>query len=158
MKNLKIRKATIKDLSIILRFQEKSFGEMKKYVKGITKKGKLFVYLKSEIKKILISPKGYFTIAEVNGQPVGCGFARIERFNGDWSKYKKRGHLGLLFVEKKFRRKGIAEAIQDERIRWLKSKGVKFVYNRIFAGNRPSLKMKEKKGFKPYMIETYKIV
>ena len=158
MKDVKIRKATIEDLKVILEMQSLMTAEERKFMKGLAKKGKMVSYLESEIKAILSSSKCYFTIAETQGKPIGCGFARIEKFHGDWSKYRKYGYLGLLYIVKEHRRRGIATALQKERVRWLKSKGIKICVNKIFANNRPAITLQEKRGFKPYIVKMYKII
>ena len=132
--------------------------EERKYMRSLAKKGRMVSYPKKEIKEILTSPKCYFTIAEIDKNPVGCGFARIEKSHGSWCKYDILGYLGFLYVKKEFRRKGIAKALQEERIKWLKSKRIKMVVNKIKSKNIPSISFEKKRGFKPYIIKMYKII
>ena len=158
MENLEIRKATLKDIPKIMEMQETMLEDERKYMRSLVRKGRMVSYPKKEIKEIITSPNCYFTIAEINKKPIGCGFARIEKAHEDWYKYSKLGYLGLLYVKKEFRRRGIAKALQEERIKWLKSKGIKMVVNKIIAKNRPSLNLQRKQGFKPYIIKMYKII
>tara|TARA_Y100000310_G_scaffold327385_1_gene393677 strand:- start:2702 stop:3178 length:477 start_codon:yes stop_codon:yes gene_type:complete len=151
----KIRKATLKDLNTLMNLQYKMKQDEKIYMQGLNKKGKFVTYTKSEIKKILTSPKGYFLLAESNKIPIACGFAMIEK-PPIWMKYKRIGHLGMIYVDKKYRRNGIAIAIKKQRIKWLKSKGIKFCYVAVFTNNIPSIKYQEKMGFKPYNLKLYK--
>jgi GNAT superfamily N-acetyltransferase len=151
----KIKKATIKDITVLMRLQYAMKQDEKKYMQGLNKKGKFITWSKSKLRNILTSPNGYIILVKIGGIAIGCGLAIIEKGHS-WMKYNKIGHLGMIYVEKKYRRKGIATALKNQRIKWLKSKGIKFCYVSVFPGNKPSLKYQEKLGFKPYNIKLYK--
>ena len=138
-----------------MKFQKKMTEDELKCARPFARKG--FVsYPSKEVKQILRSSKSYLIIAEYKENPIGCGFVRIEKVREGWFKHEKAGYLGMLYVDKKFRRKGVGVALQNERIKWLKSKKIKMVFNKILVNNKPSIKMKEKHGFKPYILAMYK--
>ncbi len=146
MNNLKIEKATLKDIALIDNFMKKQAMDEKKFIR-FNKKKVFSFYSVSDIKKVLTSSNCIMLLAKVNDQVVGCGLARIEEAP-KWSKYKKSGYLGMLYVDKKYRRQGIAKAIREARIKWLKSKGIKLLECLVLANNFPAIAFAQKTGFK----------
>lgn len=128
----------------------------RKYLQSLDKKDleDLF-YTKSEVKSILSSPKNYIILAKIDNESVGCGLAKIEP-TSKWNKYNKQGYLGMLYVNKEYRRKGIAKTLQDYRIKWLKSHGVKYLTTSVLSLNLPIIKLLKKRGFKSRLIHWYK--
>lgn len=154
IKDLKIREATIKDFKLVKDFQSRMVKEERGLRISLrSRKKEVRTYNDNEIKRILRSPNGCFVIAEANGLPVGCAYVRIEKVFGDWCVYKKRGYLGQLFVDRKYRRKGIGKKILDYRIKWLKSRRIKFIVLRAYVKNKKAIKLFRKRGFKDYTVE-----
>ena len=156
MHNLTFKKATIKDLDLIYNFMLSQAEEERVYLDNLDKKEiKDLFYTKLEIRKILSSKDNFLLIAQLNKKPIGCGLAKIEK-SSKWNKYSKQGYLGMLYVNKEYRNKGIAKRLQEERIKWLKSKGIKFVTTWVLLNNKPALNLIKKRGFKPRLIQMYK--
>ncbi len=156
MKNIKFQRAGVKDLQTIYNFMLMQANEERKYLNDLANKDKedLF-YTKSEIKNILSSQKNYMIIAKSGNISIGCGLAKIEKAS-KWNKYFSQGYLGMLYVDKKHRRKGVAKALQDNRINWLKSKEIRFLVTSVLSNNTPVIKLLDKRGFKPRLIQMYK--
>lgn len=154
-RGVSIKRATIKDLPAVLHLHVKQSEETKKFLQGLGKKGKLSFYSPTEIKKLISSPSGYIALATINGVPIGCGSASIENAPS-WYRYSKRGYLGMLYVDKPYRRAGVARALETVRMQWLKSKGVKVCICAILAPNHAALALKEKSGFNPSMVYMFK--
>ena len=138
-----------------MKLQKEMIKDELKFGKSLEKKNPIS-YTPKKIKDLIKSPNSYLFIAEVNSKPIGCCFAEIMKMAKNWYKYKKMGYLGMLYVDKKFRRKGIAKKLNKERIRWLKSKGIKACFNKVLSKNKYSLKFEKQEGFKPYIIRLYK--
>ena len=155
MLSYKIERATLKDLPVISELMYKKAQEERKYIEHLDKKEKFSFYSTPEIRKAISSPQYYMLLANVGGKIMGCGMAKIEKA-ASWSKYKKQGYLGMLYVEKKYRRQGIAKALQSKRIAWLKSKGISLISCGVLSNNIPALKLAEKRGFKHHLIYMYK--
>ena len=145
----------MKDLPRVLELQDLQAEATRKFANGLDRKGKVTFFSRSEIKKIIVSRKDYPVLAKVGDRIVGCGFARIEKASS-WSKYKKQGYLGALYVEKKYRGQGIGLALQQARIKWLKSKGIKLCASTVLANNTKALNLQKKRGFIPHAINFYK--
>src|SRR3989344_1973139 len=137
MKNLQITRATIKDVNIIHNFMLIQAEDERKYLNNLDNKNNYLVI--SKLDKIL----------------VGCGLAKIEKAS-KWNKYNKQGYLGMLYIDKKYRRKGIAIALQNNRINWLHSKGIKYLTCTVLSHNTPIINLLNKQGFNPHSIIMYK--
>jgi len=101
-----------------------------------------------EFKKEINSKKNFWIVALICDKVVGFANAMIEK--------NKEGRLAMLYVKKEFRKKGIGRKLTQERIEWLKKKGIKKVYAGMFIKNKASRKNLEKIGFKPVSIKLEK--
>lgn len=155
MKGITLEKATVKDLHKINELMYKQAEEERKFMNNLNKKEKYTFHSKEEIKRMLSSKKCYIILAKVGENIVGCGSVSIEKMS-HWSKYKKQGYMGMLYIDKKYRRKGLAKNLQDARIKWLKLRGIKLISNKVLSKNIPALKLAQKRGFKPHIISMYK--
>jgi len=154
---MNIRKATKKDIKFIdeiysdgsiieckLQFPEISIsklkGDLKKYKSSRSKR-----YLKE-----MNSRKYYYIVAEEKDKIVGFGQAEI--------KSKDVGVLELIYVDKKFTKKGIGLKLLKELEKWLKLKKVKFIESGFYYNNSPSSALHKKAGYKPIRIKMRKKV
>ncbi len=154
---MNIRKATKKDIKFIdeiysdgsvieckLQFPEISIsklrGDLKKYKSSRSKR-----YLKE-----MNSRKYYYIVAEEKDKIVGFGQAEI--------KSKDFGVLELIYVDKKFTKKGIGLKLLKELEKWLKLKKVKFIESGFYYNNFPSAALHKKAGYRPIRIKMRKKV
>jgi len=146
---MKIKKAKLKDIPKIEEI----------FVKGITDEGKLQFSKKklkefledikkfkrkrlNEFKKNIKSTLSYVIVVEEKEEIIGFGSADVLKEN------KKFGATPMIYVEKEFRKKGVASKIKKELLKWLKSKKVKYVSTGMFIKNKPSINLNKKFGFK----------
>ena len=147
---INIRKAVEKDL--------KAMDEI--YLEGVVdelktqfpKRSKLSIiremnqYKKQRVvdfKKDIKSKNEYWVVAEKENKILGFGSAEIKG---------KEGKLILLYIKKDFRRKGLGRKLTNERIKWLKKKGVKTISAGMLINNKASRNNLESIGFKPTSI------
>jgi L-amino acid N-acyltransferase YncA len=147
---MRIRKATSKDLKKIdeiyvegsidegkYQFPNVSIKEMKKDLdKHKTSRRQGF-------RRYMKSKKHYWIVAEENKEIIGFGQA--------WIKNKDTGITESVYVDKKYRKKGIGNKIMKELIKWLKKQKLKYIESSCFIENKPSYKLHEKLGFKPFV-------
>lgn len=148
-----IRKANIKDLKDIDRiYVEGSIDEgklqfpkvsKKEILKDVNKTKKTII---KEFRKEIKSKKNNWIVVEENCQIAGFGNAEIK-------KDKRYGMITMVYIDKKFRRRGIGIKISRKLIKWLKSKKVKYIESSAYINNKPSIKMQEKLGFKPISLK-----
>jgi len=151
---MKIRKATKKDIDEIDRIyvSAETDGmklqfpkEWKSMLKNFKKNEKL---RKKDFRKDIISKNNYWVVVEEEGKIAGFGNAEIKK-----NYNEKNGMITMIYVDDKFRRRGIGTIIVKELIKWLKNKKVKNIESAAYINNKPSIKMQTKLGFKPILIK-----
>ena len=152
---MKIRKADVKDLKEINRiYIEGSIDEGKLQFPNISKKEmikELEKFGKDRLngwKKEFDSKENYWIVLEKNNIILGFGNAEVKK-NYDY----KEGMITMVYVDRKFRKKGIGEKILKELILWLKKKSVRYIEAGLYWKNIPSRKLNEKLGFKPISLK-----
>lgn len=155
---MKIRKATIKDLEEIDRIYVKGcVDEVRMQNPKKSKKSILILMKKSEkerlnsFKKELKNAKYCWLVAEVNGEIIGFGQAKVEKIAG-----KLKGFLDKIYLEKAFKGKGIGKALGKEIIVWLRKKRAKTVEGGIFLKNKPSIALCKSLGLNPVAVRVFK--
>lgn len=153
---MKIRKATLNDISKIDEiYIFGSFDEEKLQNKKIKKSDWIEMMSKhkksrqSSMKEDIQNPREYWIVAE---EKEIVGFGQVVINNSTQAELEK------LYVDKKFRGKGIASKIEKELENWLKKKKIKRIYSRILMKNVPSIKFHNKKGFKQTAVRMDKIL
>lgn len=147
-KNMKIRKAQIKDLKEIDEiYMEGQIYEEKKKVHKKNKKEILVDLNKSRkdrlngFKETIQSPKSKILVCEENKKIIAFGNATLGN--------KKRGaEISLIYVRTKYHKKGIGSKILNELLKYLKREGESKVYATIDDTNKASIKLNKKAGFK----------
>jgi len=150
MENIKIKKATIKDLDdivglagLMLDFHE-SFD---KYYTIYSKYEDHKEFYKNQLQK----KNAQFLIAkDKNGEAVGFGQSSI--ISMPKTKAPKIGKLISIFVKPEYRDKKIGKVIFEQQMEWLKKNKVKYIEMHVDARNKKSLALWKKYGFKDYQI------
>jgi ribosomal protein S18 acetylase RimI-like enzyme len=140
MKSLTIRRATSSDADTIVRLRLL----LQEHVEGsntliwrITERGKRL--LKQEIRKDLSNRNIRVLLAEVGGKTIGFAHGEVARR----SDYAPRtvGHISLLYVVRRFRRKGVGRRLMKELCKLYDSNKAEHLTVRYIIGN------KEAEGF-----------
>jgi GNAT superfamily N-acetyltransferase len=148
MNMIAVRRASLRDLGVILRFQQGVVDAERPYDSTL-KDGAIRYY---DFEQLLNSEQVYFVIAEVDGAAIGCGFARIDTAK-PYVKHDRLGYLGLMFVEPEYRCRGVNSAVIVDLKRWCRSQGVRELRLEVYPGNASAVKAYEKAGFMPQMLE-----
>ncbi len=152
---MEIRKANLNDLERIdeiyiegsvdegkLQFPNTTINEMIKDLKKF-KKERIKGW-----KKELKSKNNYWIVLEDNNFILGFGNAEIKK-----NYSHKEGTVTMVYIDKKFRRKGLGKKITKKLILWLKEQKVKNIEAGIYYNNLPSMNMCKKLGFKPISLK-----
>jgi RimJ/RimL family protein N-acetyltransferase len=146
-----IRKATTNDLDILLRFEQGVINAERHF--DPTLKGEPTRYY--DLQEMISAPHIELLVAEVNGELVGSGYARIES-SKPYLQHSKHAYLGFMYVEPAHRGKGINALIIQALEKWILLKGLNEVRLDVYHLNESAIKAYEKAGFSRHMIEMRK--
>ncbi len=106
-----------------------------------------FVHFRRQfIDRAMLYHSPYLFIAEKDGRPIGVTSIAIK----DTQIGEENVRVSYSFdtrVHPHYRRQGIANAMQEEKVAFLKSEGVSGIYAFVVSTNYASIKMLEKVGF-----------
>src|SRR5512145_1976319 len=119
MEEIITRKARINDLESLLRF-EQGVVRAERPFDPTLKQDPIHYY---DIEKMIHAPHIELVVAELNGELVGCGYARIENAK-PYLKHSQHAYLGFMYVEPAHRGKGINKLIIDELKKWSLSQSI----------------------------------
>ena len=148
MEHLTVRKATSSDVEKITRLRLL----LQQHVEGsnplgwrITERGKRVI--KQKIRSDVSNRNIRVLLAEIGGETVG--FAQGEVASRDDYSPRTVGHISLLYVMKKFRRKGVGVRLVKELCRFYDSNKAKHLSVRYMVGNKEAEGFWAHLGFEP---------
>ena len=133
-----IKKATLKDLSTIVKFQLLLQRYESKFDKSLKLNSEVRKRFENNTKKALKNKNVAYFIAYSN-KPVGLAEVYIKN---------KVGILSSSYVIAKFRGKGIGKSLFNARKSWLKNKGIKRLQIKVYKENKNTIKIWNKLGYK----------
>lgn len=155
MSDIKIRRATIEDIELILSFAERLqrfhtnldpyYGVYDKYEDHRSFYG-------NELK----NDERLYLIASISERDVA--FASASIIHIDDEDAPKIGYLIAIFVEEEFRGRGVGTLLYKKRMEWLREHNVAYVEMSVDVRNEKVLKMYEEKGFHKYKVHLVKEV
>lgn len=90
-------------------------------------------------------------VAECEGTPIGCGYARIEE-SKHYLQHKQHAYLGFMYVEPAFRGQGINLQLITELEKWSEQQGITEMRLDVYQQNEPAIQAYQKAGFQKHMI------
>ena len=151
MTKLIVRKALLKELDILLNFEQ-----------GIIEYERLMVpdmmiehFNYYDLKELIESGNSEVLVAEVDGKLVASGYAKLKK-SLNYLTHEFHSFLGFMFVSPDFRGKGINGKIIDQLTTWSKEKGATVLSLTVFAQNESGIRAYEKIGFDKSVIEMRK--
>lgn len=81
--------------------------------------------------------------------PVGCLWVGnvVDQVKGD-----RHGHIFMVYVAPKHRRRGIGSALVRHAANWAKQRGDRQITLQVFLNNEPAVNLYEKLGYQPYSL------
>ena len=147
MENITVRRTTLSDADTIVRFRlllQERVEESNPLGWRITERGKKL--FKQEIEKGLSDRNTCVLLAEVEGKTIG--FAQGEVASRSDYEPKIVGHISLLYVAEKFRRRGVGRRLVKELCKFYKSRRAKHLSVRYIIGNEEAEGFWTQLGFK----------
>ncbi|WP_310554540.1 GNAT family N-acetyltransferase [Flavobacterium sp.] len=144
---LKIRKAKLEDLPILLEF-EQGIIETERPFDPTLKSEKITYY---NIEKMILAPTIEVAVAEIGTKIVGSGYARIEEAK-PYLNHKLYAYLGFMYTDTEHRGKGINAKIIDYLKEWCATKNIFELRLDVYNDNPSAISAYEKVGFKKHLI------
>jgi GNAT superfamily N-acetyltransferase len=148
MEQITVRKATLKDLAKLLDF-EKGIINTERPFDPTLKDGGIHYY---DLGQMITDPQVQVVVAELNGELIGSGYARIQT-SKPYLKHQKHAFLGFMYVMEAHRGKGINYKIIEALKDWSIEQNITEFRLEVYNDNLPAIKAYEKTGFKKHMIE-----
>lgn len=158
---MEIRKATGKDVPRIIEFWKSLIAcHRKNFWRG----QELFRYKKNSVSlvrkyltKLLRARNGRLFVADMDGKIAGYAEVTIKKLPAIFV-HDREAHIGIVFVEERYRRKGIGTRLLKEAERWAKDKGVFSLALTVFDKNKPALLAYKKFGFREHHMKMSKVI
>jgi len=128
---IEIRPARLEDLPMMLEFEKEIINYERNFDNSL-KEGEIHYY---DLKELINSEDVKVLIAEIEKEIVGSGYAKILS-SKPYEKNEEFGYLGFMYVNPKWRRKGINKEIVNELIEWLKIRGISEVRLNVYNENQ----------------------
>lgn len=148
MEQIITRTATLADLSILLEF-EQGIIQTERPFDPTLKDGHINYY---DIAAMIQAPHVEVIVAELNGEIIGSGYARIED-SKVYLKHPKHAYLGFMYVKPEYRGKGVNKQVIATLQQWAIKRGITEFRLDVYSDNLPAVKAYEKIGFTKHLIE-----
>lgn len=145
MKNITIRKATEKDLKVVVELNASLFKEDAGQRDPLANKNwpsqEGIIYFSKRIK----DKNSICLVAEVRNEVVGYLAGSVKKVE-TWRPVK-RTELESMYIKNEFRDRGIGTKLVEEFFKWSKGKGVQRALVVAYATNERAIKFYRKMGF-----------
>jgi GNAT superfamily N-acetyltransferase len=143
-----IRPATRDDIQILRHF-EQGIVHAERPFDDTLRAGAIQYY---DLEAMITDERVRFLIAESDGTPVGCGFARLEPAK-PYERHTTQAYLGLMYVEPAFRGRAINGQIVEALKSWCLDQGVSELRLQVYSDNVAALGAYRRIGFEPRVVE-----
>ena len=142
MNEVIIRKATINDLDTLLVFEQGVIAAERPF--DPTLKTVHTNYY--DIEKMIPATNVELVVAELGGELIGSGYARIENAK-PYLQHQQHAYLGFMYVAPAHRGKGINRMIMETLEAWAKAQNITELRLDVYQQNDAAIKAYEKTGF-----------
>ena len=152
-----IRSAKIKDLKEVVKMRLK-LGKYEEKIENYFTLGNNAKLLLQKIYKEYINAKSKkLLVVEIDNKIIGFGSAQINSSNAIF-KIKEHGYIVEVYVDKKFRRRGVAGEILKVFYKWFRKNNIKYIELNVLYHNELGRNAWTKYGFKDCLIKKIKIL
>lgn len=148
MEEIIIRPAALADLDKLLAFEQGIITAERPFDVTL-RDGHINYY---DIAKMITADNVEVAVAELNSEIIGSGYARIDD-SKPYLKHIQHAYLGFMYVDPKYRGKGINQQILNYLKQWAASKNLTELRLDVYNENLPAIKAYEKIGFTKLLIE-----
>jgi len=139
---ISIRKSQLSDLDKLLEFEQGVIASERPFDASL-KESHITYY---NLEKLITNENAQLVVVEHEGELIASGYAVLKK-SEPFEKHDYFSYLGFMFVDPRYRRKGINKKIIDSLIDWSKSKGIVEIRLDVFDQNHSAVLAYEKLGF-----------
>ena len=147
MPEILLRTATLSDLPTLRSFEQGVIVAERPF-DPLIKSDPVHYY---NIEEMIAASHIEIVVAELNGELVGSGYARIENAR-HYLKHQQHAYLGFMYVKPEHRGKGINRKVIETLKQWAISKNIMELRLDVYDENTAAIKAYEKVGFKKHLI------
>lgn len=141
------RKAQHDDLPRLLQFEQGIIAAERPFDETLRKADVRYY----DIPALIDSPTAELIVAELDGQVIGSGFARIESSAG-FLTHTRHAYLGFVYVVPEHRGLRISARILNALKSWILAQGITEMRLEAYAANTSALRAYERVGFVQHMV------
>jgi len=142
-----VRPATFEDIDVLRRFEQGVIRAERPF--DVTLADDPIQYY--DIEMMIAVSHIELVVAEIEGELVGAGYARIEEAK-PYLRHTQYVYLGFMYVVPEHRGKGINQKVIDVLMGWAKERGITEMQLEVYCGNLPAIRAYEKIGFEQLLI------
>ncbi|MBD1394505.1 GNAT family N-acetyltransferase [Mucilaginibacter glaciei] len=147
MKNIKIRPAEIKDLDTLRQFEQGVVTAERSFDPTIRPDNVTYY----DIEDLIVDPHIQLLVAELDGEVIGSGYARIENSKPEL-RHRQHAYLGFMYVLQQYRGKGVNGLILSALKNWAAANGISELRLEVYNANESAITAYEKFGFGSHML------
>ena len=148
MDRITIRKASLKDLDTLLRFEQGVIAAERPFDPTL-KPGHIHYY---DMAEMITAPHIELVVAVLNHHLIGSGYARIETAK-PYLRHPRHAYLGFMYTEPIHRGKGVNKKIIEALKHWALSQNISELRLDVYYHNESAIRAYEKVGFIRHMVE-----
>lgn len=148
MQNLTIRLATLKDLDVLLAFEQELIISERPFDETIKPAPVSYYDLKEYVQREDVA----VVVAESEGRVISSGYALAKRAR-EYLDHDEYAYLGFMYTVPEYRGKGVNAEIVAYLKNWARDRGLREIRLTVYSDNLPAIRAYEKAGFKSHLVE-----
>jgi GNAT superfamily N-acetyltransferase len=145
--SLTVRRAVHADLSVLLQFEQGVITAERPFDVTLRKESVRYY----DIPALIDSPTAQLLVAELDGEVIGCGFARVES-SAAFQRHTRHAYLGFIYVKPEHRGKRYSAEILSALRQWIRKQGISEVRLDAYVANTSAITSYERAGFEKHIV------
>jgi RimJ/RimL family protein N-acetyltransferase len=147
MQQVTIRKAELNDLDTLLVFEQGVIYAERPFDPTLKREHTHYY----DIEKMIAATDVELVVAELDGELIGSGYARIENAK-PYLQHGQHAYLGFMYVVPAHRGKGVNQMIIETLAAWSKARNITELRLDVYNDNEAAIRAYERSGFIKHMI------
>ncbi|QCW99143.1 GNAT family N-acetyltransferase [Aggregatimonas sangjinii] len=148
MGEILVRKATLKDLEVLLEYEQGVIEAERPYDPTLAENPILYY----DLPELISSSDAEVVVGVAASRVIGCGYALIKKAK-HYLDHEEYAYLGFMYTHPDFRGNGVNSKILDVLKSWATEKEVSEIRLTVYDENASAIRAYEKYGFKKHIIE-----